>query len=151
MYEQTGGNRPPLWPVFVLLLVAGVPLFAYGWRKIAHEKRLKSFIQKNMNAAALSACRYALSQLQFAGAKPVHPSQAAEDYAAATSAQLPWIDRAWLESVLLIAQRARFSDKVSSRAERDEVIAFIRVLTGTLPAHLPRLKRWLFRWRFPPV
>ncbi|NLI55301.1 MAG: transglutaminase domain-containing protein [Clostridiales bacterium] len=148
---QTVGERPPLWPVFALVFAAGVPLFAFGWRKMAHEKRLKSFMQKDLSAAALAICRYALHLLHFAGANPMDPAQSAEEYAAAVSKQLPWVDRGWLESVLLIAQRARFSGRMSTRAERDEALAFARVLTGTLPGRLPRLKRWLFRWRFPAV
>lgn len=140
---------PPLWPVLLLLVVAGVPLSAFVWRKYAHEKHLRQFSQKDSNAAVLAICRYALDMLRFAGAPPMLATQSPEGYAAAVLRVLPYLDRARLESLLLIAQRARFSGKACSRRERDEVIAYTRAVSTALPARLPRLKRLLFRWRFP--
>ena len=65
---------PPLWPVFVLLGVVGLPASAFLWRKSRHDKRLRSFLQKDSNAGVLAVCRYALSMLLYAGA-PVYNAE----------------------------------------------------------------------------
>ena len=64
---------------------------------------------------------------------------------------MPAADRAQLESMLLIAQRARFSGRTCTKRERDEAIAYYNVLAQALPASMKRLKRFFFRWRFPAV
>ena len=143
--------RPPVWPVLVILAVAGLPLTVFILRKAAHERRLKAFSQKDLNAAVLAVSRYALDMLQFAGAPAMLPEQTPDAYAEAVSMALPLVDQARLESMLLSAQRARFSDKICARRERDEAVLFQRSLASVLPARMPRVRRWIFRWRFPPV
>jgi transglutaminase-like putative cysteine protease len=143
--------RPPLWPVFVLLAVAGIPLSAIGYRRFKHERLLRAFRQKDSNAAVLFAVRYALKQLLIAGAPEIQPLESPEQYAYAIARKVPAADRMRLEAVLLIAQRASFSGKMCTKRERDEVIAYVNALTSILPAGMKRLKRLLFAWRFPAV
>jgi hypothetical protein len=64
---------------------------------------------------------------------------------------MPAVDRSWLQAILTDAQRARFSNHACTKKERDEGILFVRLLASILPARLRRLKRLLFRWRFPAV
>jgi len=144
-------STPPLWPVFVLLIVAGIPLTAFGLRKVKHERLMRSFQQKDGNAAVLAAARYAISQLRFAGAPALNPLESPELYAYNVARQIPAADRMRLESVLLIAQRASFSGRTCTRKEREEVVAFAGSLVSALPTGMKRLKRLLFRWRFPAV
>ena len=143
--------RPPLWPLALILTVVGTPLVLLIFRRAAHDRRLRRFTQKDLNAAVLAVCRYALEMLRSAGAPALLPQDTPASYAAAVTRQMPAVDGAWLEALLLSAQRARFSNRTCTRKERDEGILFIRLLNTLLPAKLPRLKRWLFRWRFPVV
>ncbi len=149
--ETASSVRPPLWPVFVILAAIGLPLSVFIWRKATYEKRVRAFSQKDMNAAVLAVCRYALDMLAFAGAPAMQPTQTPETYADSVSRTLPFVDRALLESMLLSAQRARFSDKVCPKRERDEAVLFQRSLASILPSRLKRVRCWIFRWRFPPV
>lgn len=149
--EGAGGQRPPLWPVFVLLSVILLPLGAFGYRAFHRERLMRAFRQKDSNAATLSIVRAALKMLSFAGAPQVQPLESAEQYAYRVARQLSAADRARLESALLIAQRARFSGRVCTKRERDEVIAYYNALTRALPAGMKRLKQLFFRWRFPSV
>ena len=142
-------ERPPLWPLLISLLVAAIPLTALIWRKALQEKRTRSFLQKDTNAAVLAICRYALKMLRFSGAPPMQPLESPEYYAYSVSRLLPAVDRERLESALLSAQRASFSGRMCSRKERDEAIQFVRSLSGALFARLSRIRRLLFRWRFP--
>jgi len=145
------GTRPPLWPVFVLLAAAGIPLGAFGFRKYRQERLMRTFLQKDSNAAVLAAARYALQMLRFAGAPAMQPLESPELYAYHVARQNPAVDRAKLESILLIAQRATFSGRTCSKKERDEAIAFTGALASALPVRMKQLKRLLFRWRFPAV
>ena len=143
--------RPPLWSVFALLAVAGIPLAAFGYRKFLHERLIRSLLQKDANAAALFAARYALSMLRFAGAPDPQPLESPEQYAYAVARKIPAADRMRLESALLIAQRARFSGRICTKRERDEMIGYVNTLAAALPKGMKRLKRLLFAWRFPAV
>ena len=67
------------------------------------------------------------------------------------TALLPYLDRARLESLLMIAQRARFSNRTCTRREREETLWFTRAAYTAIRARLPKLKRLLFLWRFPAV
>ncbi len=150
--SEDGGNngaRPPLWPVFAILAIVGIPLGAFGFRKYQHERLMRTFLQKDSNAAVLAAARYVLKMLRFAGAPAMQPLESPELYAYNVARQNPAVDRARLESALLIAQRATFSGRTCSKKERDEVITFAGALVSALPARMKRLKRLLFRWRFP--
>ncbi|MDD4312640.1 MAG: transglutaminase-like domain-containing protein, partial [Eubacteriales bacterium] len=120
----SNGARPPLWPIFVMLALVAIPLGAFGLRKYQHERLLRTFLQKDNNAAVLAAVRYALKMLRFAGAPAMQPLESPELYAYNIARQNPAVDRARLESMLLIAQRATFSGRICSKKERDEVIAF---------------------------
>ncbi len=144
-------ERPPVWPLLIILSFVGLPLLLLIFRRTAHERRLRSFAQKDMNAAVLAVCRYALGMLRFAGAPPMQSQDTPDTYAGSVSRQIPAVDADWLESLLLSAQRARFSNRTCSRKERDDGILFVRLLASILPARLPRLKRLLFRWRYPAV
>ncbi|MEA4915201.1 MAG: transglutaminase-like domain-containing protein [Christensenella sp.] len=150
--SEDGGNngaRPPLWPVFAILAIVGIPLGAFGFRKYQHERLMRTFLQKDSNAAVLAAARYVLKMLRFACAPAMQPLESPELYAYNVARQNPAVDRARLESALLIAQRATFSGRTCSKKERDEVITFAGALVSALPARMKRLKRLLFRWRFP--
>ena len=151
--QDSGNNgaRPPLWPVFALLAAVGIPLGAFGLRKFGHERLMRTFLQKDSNAAVLSAARYSLKMLRFAGAPAMQPLESPELYAYNVARQNPAVDRARLESLLLLAQKATFSGKTCSKKERDEAIAFVQTLVSTLPLRMKRLKRLLFWWRFPAV
>ena len=74
-----------------------------------------------------------------------------EQYAYKVAWQIPAVDRAKMESALLIAQRATFSGRTCSKKEREEVLAFANSLVSALPARMKGLKRLLFLWRFPPI
>ena len=148
---DTGGNRPPLWPVFVLLGVAAIPLSVFGYRKFAQERLIRAFRQKDTNNAVLFTARHILQMLRFAGAPEMEPFDSPEQYAYVIARQNPVVDRAALESVLLIAQRARFSGKTCGRREREEAIAYATALVTALPARMKRIKRLLFWLRFPAV
>jgi transglutaminase-like putative cysteine protease len=143
--------RPPLWPVFALLVAAGLPLFAFGYRKLKHDRLLHAFLQKDANAAVLLAVQYVLSILHFAGAPEMQPLESPEQYAYNIAKKIPAADRARLESVLLTAQRARFSGRVCTKRDRDAVIAYVDSLIIVLPTDMKRLRRLLFNWRFPAV
>ena len=152
--SEDGGNngvKPPLWPVFALLAAVGIPLGAFGFRKFTHERLMRSFLQKDGNAAVLAVTRYALKMLRFAGAPAMQPLESPELYAYNIARQNPAVDRARLESLLLTAQRATFSGKTCSKKERDDAISFVQALISALPARMKRLKRLLFRWRFPAL
>ncbi len=143
--------RPPLWPIFVLLAAAGLPLAAFGYRKFSHERLLRLLMQKDINAAVLACAKYAIKMLRFAGAAEYQNLESPEQYAYNVAKQLPAVDRARLESLLLIAQRARFSGKACFKREREEAMGYLRTLNQTLPAGLKRFKRLLFWWRFPAL
>ena len=151
MTVRQAAARPPLWPLFAILAAAGGPLFAYGWRRMLLERKKRQIFQKNANAAALAACRYALDMLRFAGCAPISALETPFDYARATQARLPWIDATGLETLLEIAQRARFSNHVSTRQERDFALAWSRGFRAALCPRLRRLRGWVFRWRFPSI
>ncbi len=144
-------ERPPLWPVFALLAAASVPLLAFGYRKLRHDRLLHAFVQKDANAAVLAAVRYALSILRFAGAPEMQPLESPEQHAYNIAKKLPSADRARLEIVLLTAQRAHFSGRMCTKKERDAVIGYVNSLIIVLPADMKRLKRLVFNWRFPTV
>ncbi len=97
----------------------------------------------------LALCVQALRLLRFAGCAPLDPLQHPEDYMEAAVKTLPWLDGAALLRLLELAQRARFSNKTCPRAGRDDAVAFVRSLNHDLPGRLPRVRRWLFRLRFP--
>ena len=145
------GAKPPLWPVFALLAAVGIPLGAFGLRKYFHERLMRTFLQKDDNAAVLATARYALKLLRFAGAPAMQPLESPELYAYNVARQNPAVDRMRLESLLLTAQKATFSGKTCSRKERDEAIAFVQSLISALPARMKRFKRVLFWWRFPAL
>ena len=147
----TNGTKPPLWPVFALLAAVGLPLCAFGLRKFTHEKLVRSFLQKDGNAAVLATARYALRMLRFAGAPAMQPLESPELYAYNVARQNPAVDRMRLESLLLTAQKATFSGKTCSKKERDEAISFVQALISALPKRMKRLKRLLFGWRFPAL
>ena len=148
---DAGGSRPPLWPIFALLGVAAIPLGAFGYRKLTHERLLREFRQKDVNAAVLSAVRQSLKMLRFAGAPEMQPLDSPEQYAYAVARQNPAVDRAKLESLLLSAQRAHFSGKNCGRRDREEAISFANALVASLPARMKRIRRLLFWLRFPAV
>jgi hypothetical protein len=110
---------------------------------------MRTFLQKDSNAAVLAAARYSLKMLRFAGAPAMQPLESPELYAYNIARQNPAVDRTRLESMLLTAQRATFSGRTCSKKERDEVIAYAHSLTSALPARMKKLKRLLFLWRFP--
>ena len=143
------GSRPPLWPLFVILAVIGLPLGAFGWRKFQHERLLRMLTQKDGNAAVLACVKQALKMLRFSGAPELSPLESPEQYAYRIARAVPAVEQRQLESLLLISQRARFSGKNSTKRERDEAISFVATLIRTLPASMKRLKRMLFWWRFP--
>ena len=145
--EHTAGV--PLWPLFLLLPLAGGPLLAFGWRSTRRKRLKKQFSQRNTNAAVLAICRFTLDALRFAGCAPLNALQTPEDYAQSALKILPWLDGAQLASLLELAQRARFSGKACARRERDVAAAFARSLLPLIAARLPRLRRWLFCWRYP--
>ncbi len=147
----SNGAKPPLWPVFALLAAVGIPLGAFGLRKFTHERLIRSFLQKDGNAAVLAVTRYARKMLRFAGAPAMQPLESPELYAYNIARQNPAVDRARLESLLLAAQKATFSGKTCSKKERDDAISFVQVLISVLPARMKRLKRLLFLWRFPAL
>lgn len=141
--------RPPLWPVFALLAAAGLPLAAFGYRKFSHERLLRLLTQKDGNAAVLACAKQAVKMLRFAGAPEYQHLESPEEYAYRVSRQIPAADRAKLESLLLTAQRARFSGKICTKRERDEALATVRTLIQTLPPGMKQFKRMLFWWHFP--
>ncbi|MEN6593797.1 MAG: transglutaminase-like domain-containing protein [Clostridiaceae bacterium] len=147
--EDSSG--PLLWPLLVILLAAVPPLVAFGWRKFAQDRLRKRFFQRDTTAAVLAIAQSAMDLLRFAGCAPMLATQLAEDYVPEVKARLPWIDHNRLYNLLDSAQRARFSGKVSSKQERAETLAFMRVLSAGIRSRLPRFRRWLFYWRFPPV
>lgn len=149
--DTGGGAKPPLWPLAALLAAVSLPLGAFGYRKFRHERLLRTFQQKDANAAVLAGTRFALKMLRSAGAPAMQHLESPEQYAYAVARQLPAVDRAQLESALLIAQRATFSGRTCSKKEREEVLAFANALVSTLPARMKGLKRILFLWRFPPI
>lgn len=151
--EDVGASapRPPLWPIFTLLAAASIPLGAFGYRKFHHERLLRTFMQKDANAAVLAAMRYALRMLRAAGAPAMQAMESQEQYAYKVARQMPAVDRAKMESALLIAQRATFSGRTCSKKEREEVLAFANSLVSALPARMKGLKRIVFLWRFPPI
>ncbi|MEZ4627741.1 MAG: transglutaminase-like domain-containing protein [Eubacteriales bacterium] len=67
--EDVGSSapRPPLWPIFALLAAASLPLGAFGYRKFHHERLLRTFMQKDANAAILAAMRFALRMPRASG------------------------------------------------------------------------------------
>ena len=89
--------------------------------------------------------------LRFAGAPDPQPLESPEQYAYAVARKIPAADRMRLESALLIAQRARFSGRICTKRERDEMIGYVNALAAALPKGMKRLKRLLFAWRFPAV
>jgi hypothetical protein len=89
--------------------------------------------------------------LRFAGCPAMKPTQLPEDYASDVRAKLFWIDEDRLWSLLDSAQRARFSGKASIKQERAEALAFYRTLAAGIRSRLPKLRRWVFYWRFPKV
>ena len=141
--------KPQLWPLIVLVLAGGLTFAFFGLRKAAVKRLKRLFFQRDTNAAALALCGQALRLLRFGGCAPLDPLQHPEDYVEAAVKTLPWLDGAALLRVLELAQRARFSDKACPRAGRDEAVAFVRSLMKELPSRLPRVRRWLFRLRFP--
>lgn len=149
--SATAAPRPPLWPVFALLAAAGLPLAAFGYRKISHERLLRLLTQKDINAAVLACTKQAINMLRFAGAAEYQHLESPEQYAYRVAKQLPAVDRAKLESLLLIAQRAHFSGKTCFKRERDEAIGYVRLLIQALPTGMKRFKRLLFWWRFPAL
>lgn len=147
----SGASHPSLWPVIALASAALLALGAFGWRKAAQTRRRRLFFQKDTNAAALAICRFALDVLRFAGCEPMLPSQLPDEYAHAAARRLPYVDRVRLEALLDLAQRARFSGRVVSRQERSDAVSFVSLLAAETKTRLPRLRRWIFYWRCPPV
>ncbi len=143
--------KPSLWPLFVILLVAIPPLAAFGWRKFAEDRLRKRFFQRDTTAAVLAITRASMDLIRFAGCPPMKPTQLPEDYASEVHAKLYWLDENRLWSLLDSAQRARFSGKVSTKQERTEALAFYRTLAAGARSRLPKLRRWLFYWRFPKI
>ena len=141
----------PLWPLLVILGIAVPVLGAFGWRKALQARRRRLFFQRDANAAVLAICRYVLDMLRFAGCEPMQSSQLPEDYAYIVARRLSWVDRSQLEALLELAQRARFSDRIASRQDRGAAASFAAALAAGLRARLPRLRRWLFYWLYPPV
>jgi transglutaminase-like putative cysteine protease len=140
-----------LWPFLVVLLSVGLLFVACSWRK-ANIKRLKRQLrQRNINASVLAVCRYALDMLRFAGCEPLQPLQTPEAYAEIVALRLPWVDHKRLQAILELAQLARFSDTVCTRQDWNEAAAFAAAIHAGLNARLPRLRRWIFKWRYPAL
>ncbi len=115
------------------------------------KRRYRQFYQRDLNAAVLAVCRYAMDLLRFAGCAPLRPLQTPEAYARAVVKNLPWIDRERLEWLFELAQRARFSGKACAKQERDQAVAITGAIWKELSVRLPRVRRWFFRWRFPAL
>lgn len=144
-------SQPRLWPLFAILLAAAIPLAAFGWRKFAEDRLRKRFFQRDTTAALLAIARSVMDLLRFAGCPAMKPTQLPEDYASDVRAKLYWIDEDRLWSLLDSAQRARFSGKVTTKQERAEALAFYRAISAGIRSRLPKMRRWLFYWRFPKV
>ena len=144
-------STPPLWPLFAILAAICLPLGLFGWRKFSHERLLRTLMQKDGNAAVLACAKQAVRMLRFAGAPELLPLESPEQYAYRVAKQIPAVERGQFESLLLIAQRARFSSKTCLKRERDEAVSYLATLLKTLPAGLKRLRRLLFWWRFPAL
>jgi len=149
--EGSASVRPRLWPLSVLALAAGLLLGAFGWRKTVLERRRRQCFQRDLNAAVLAVCRLMLDMLRFAGCAPMQPLQRPEEYAFNVAKRLPWIDRGRLLNLLDLAQRARFSGKTCTKQEREEAVVFVAACSAELSARLPRMRRWLFWWRYPSL
>ena len=149
--DEAATSRLSLWPLLIILGVAIAILGAFGWRTALQARRRRLFLQRDANAAILAICRYVLDMLRFAGCEPMQPSQLPEDYAYIAAKRLAWVDRDQLETLLELAQRARFSGKTASRQERGAAASFAAALAADLRTRLPRLRRWLFCWLYPPV
>ncbi len=138
-----------LWPFLVVLLSGGLLFAAYSWRKSSIKRLKRQLRQRNINASVLAVCRYSLDMLRFAGCEPLQPLQTPEEYAAVVTERLSWIERERLQTILELAQLARFSDTVCTRQDWNETAAFAAAIHAGLNARLPRVRRWFFRWRFP--
>lgn len=131
------------------LLLGMLVLAAFAWRRAMIKRRRQAFMQKDTNLGVLAACRFAVAILRFAGCAPLDALQTPADYAQAVAKQLPWLAQDSVRTLLELAQRARFSGKSCSKHTRDETAAFAVSLAAAVKAHLPRLKRFLFYWRYP--
>jgi hypothetical protein len=89
--------------------------------------------------------------LRFAGCEPLQPLQTPEAYAEIVALRLPWVDHKRLQAILELAQLARFSDTVCTRQDWNEAAAFAAAIHAGLNARLPRLRRWIFKWRYPAL
>jgi len=137
--------------LLIIPVAAALLLAAFGWRNARIKRLRRRFYQRNVSASVLAVCRYAMDMLRFAGCEPLKPLQMPEDYAAAAAKRLPWIDRGRLQAVLELAQRARFSGRPCTKQDRNTAAAFTAAVHAGLNAHLPRIRRWLFRWRYPAL
>ena len=154
--EEAGGNAGAYalsmpWPVWAVLIAAVTASGAWIWRRQIWKHRIREFMQPDLNAAAIAAARYAVRMLHTAGCPPIRPLQTPEGYVAAVTKAFPQVDGACLNELLDMAQRARFSDHVCTKRERDAAVAFVGTLPGTIAGYLPRLRRWFFRWRYPTI
>lgn len=140
-----------LWPLLVVLLSGGLLFAAYSWRKASIKRLKRQFRQRDINASVLAVCRYALDMLRFAGCESLQPLQSPEDYVSVVTARFSWVDGERLLSVLELAQRARFSDTTCTRQEWSATVSFAAAVHAGLIARLPRLRRWIFRWRYPAL
>ncbi len=140
-----------LWPFLTILLLGGLLFAAYSWRKTNIKRLKRQLRQRNINVSVLAVCRYALDMLRFAGCEPLQPLQTPQDYATIVTERLPWVDRERLQTILELAQLARFSDTVCTRQDWNETAAFAAAIHAGLNARLPRIRRWFFRWRFPAL
>lgn len=144
-------SRSWLWALLFPPIVVGLLFAASAWRKAKIKRLKRRFYQRYMNASVLAVCRYAMDMLRFAGCESLRPLQTPEEYAADAAKRLPWIDRERLRAVLELAQRARFSDKTCTKQERSAAVTFAASVHSGLAARLPRIRRWLFRWRYPTL
>ncbi len=135
----------------ILALILLLPLGAYLFRRIIRSQHRKRFYQANPNASVLCVCRYAIKLLRRAGCKEMQPLQTARAYAKYAHASVPWLASEKVLWLIELAQRARFSGRSSTIAERDEAIAFVCELTKQIETKLPKWRRLFFRLRYPTV
>ena len=149
---ETGADAPlPLWPFLAALSIAALGAGAFLWRRALRKRRIRALNQGNANKAILAAGKLALSMLRFAGCGPMDPLQTPGAYAEAAAKQAPGLKAGRLQRLLELAQQARFSGKACTKQERSEAAALVRALQGRLKPRLPKIRRILFDWLYPPL
>ncbi len=143
--------RMPLWLLCTLLLAILLPLAAYIIWAVRRARLRRQILQTNVNQGVLALCRHMLAMLTFAGAPPMTALQSPTEYAAGFSKQFSPILCERLKKLLLLAQRATFSNSACTKRERDESVSFVRALRRTLAPGFSRLRRLFFRWLYPKI